>query len=475
MIYTIGQVESNIIILKVNQDNIMKNISFIMAIALVSGLTIYAVSPQSLEYPTAGLSEDRSDIAKIAPVSSKSPIKISATTHLDSIVLGAGCFWGAEKRYQAIPGVIDAVSGYADGKNVGANYREITQRKNKYNENNHAEVVKVTFNSSMVDLETILKNYYEGHDPTQLNRQGNDVGTQYRSTILTNNDQQNIVALKVTADYQKLLSASGYGKITTKVNALTEFFEAEQYHQDYLAKNPNGYCPDHSTGVKFNVDLNKDSLANQPFDNEPLLKGKHIVVIESDSYCPYCEKFKENVVNDYKGTIAINFRLASQLEGLAIKTETWATPTVLFIEDGKEVFGRQGYMSPEQFYKALGVFKLGKSEAFNVAFDEGTDGRFCKEYEIFKNTPDGVFIDKLSGAPLFDTRDRFNSGTGWLSFTKAVDGSVIEKPDNSYGMVRTEIRSKTSGIHLGHVFPDGPNGQPRFCINATVLEFKART
>ena len=84
-------------------------------------------------------------------------------------------------------------------------------------------------------------------------------------------------------------------------------------------------------------------------------------------------------------------------------------------------------------------------------------------------------MDKLSGAPLFDTRDRFNSATGWLSFTKPIEGSVYSKPDNSYGMRRTEIRSVTSDIHLGHVFSDGPNGMPRYCINATVLEFKKRS
>ncbi len=457
---------------------LMKKISLITAIALVSALAFYTLSPKSIEYSdknsTVTQTEIQTNIEKMIPKSSKSTTEMPATAHLDSIVLGAGCFWGAEKRYQAIPGVVDAISGYADGKNVSATYREITQRKNRFNENNHAEVVKVIFNSSMVNLETILQSYYEGHDPTQLNRQGNDVGTQYRSTILTNNKQQNETALKVTTQYQKLLSNNGYGKIETKITSLSEFFKAEQYHQDYLVKNPKGYCPDHSTGVKFNAEANKAKLANKKIDNTSLLTGKHIVVIESENYCPYCEKFKKNVVNNYQGTIEINFRLASQLEGLTIKTETWATPTILFIEDGKEVFGRQGYIGPEHFYKALGVFKLGKSEAFNVAFDEGTDGRFCKEYKIFKNTPDGVFIDKLSGAPLFDTRDRFNSGSGWLSFTKAVDGSTIEKTDNSYGMTRTEIRSKTSNIHLGHVFPDGPNGQPRFCINATVLEFRAR-
>ena len=86
----------------------------------------------------------------------------------------------------------------------------------------------------------------------------------------------------------------------------------------------------------------------------------------------------------------------------------------------------------------------------------------------------GIFVDKLSGAPLFDTNDRFNSSSGWLSFTAPIKGSVYTKPDNSYGMRRTEIRSVTSDIHLGHVFPDGPNGMPRYCINATVLEFIPR-
>ena len=117
---------------------------------------------------------------------------------------------------------------------------------------------------------------------------------------------------------------------------------------------------------------------------------------------------------------------------------------------------------------------MGRSEAYNVAFNGGTDARFCKEYEIFKNTPDGIFIDKLSGAALFDTKDRFNSSSGWLSFTRPVQNSTYELPDNSYGMRRTEIRSKSSDIHLGHVFPDGPNGMPRYCINATVLEFVLR-
>ncbi|WP_333608772.1 peptide-methionine (R)-S-oxide reductase MsrB, partial [Arsukibacterium sp.] len=185
--------------------------------------------------------------------------------------------------------------------------------------------------------------------------------------------------------------------------------------------------------------------------------------------------FKADVANHYQGKIPLHYRLANQLTGLTIKSATWATPTLLFMDEGKEVFGVQGYVAPADFYALLGHFSLGEhSEAFKVAFQSATDRPFCQQYEQFRNTPDGVFIDALSGAPLFDTRDRFNSGTGWLSFRKPVAGSVTTRPDHSHGMVRTEVLAAVSGIHLGHVFNDGPNGSTRYCINATVLEFVAR-
>jgi len=393
-----------------------------------------------------------------------------ATVHSEKIVLGSGCFWGAEKGYESLPGVIDAVSGYADGEGVRATYREITKLKNKFNNNNHAEVVEVTYNKNVISTEELLMHYFESHDPTQINRQGNDIGTQYRSIILYSTEEQKKAIDKVLQTFQELLSAAGYGPIATSVKPIRKFFKAEKYHQDYIAKNPNGYCPDHSTGVRF-----AKSKAMPALDNSELLTGKQIIIIEAEGYCPYCDKFRANVVNNYFGDISLVFRMANQLQGIEIKTPTWATPTILFLENGQEVFGYQGYLSPKEFYEALGYFKLGDSEAYKVAFQQGTDARFCKEYEIFKNTPDGVFVDKLSGAPLFDTRDRFNSSSGWLSFTKPVEGSVYSRPDNSYGMRRTEIRSVTSDIHLGHVFPDGPNGMPRYCINATVLDFKPRS
>ncbi|EWS97724.1 peptide methionine sulfoxide reductase [Pseudoalteromonas sp. SCSIO_11900] len=397
------------------------------------------------------------------------PTDLDATMHVEKIVLGSGCFWGAEKRYEALNGVLDAESGYVDGQGFKPTYRNITKLSRRFDEDNYAEVVKVTFNSNIISARELLQNYYESHDPTQKNRQGNDVGTQYRSIILTTTDQQASIAKAVTSEYQQLLSKADYGKIVTQIKPLERFYSAEEYHQNYLEKNPNGYCPDHSTGVVF-------TQSDKPkVDNTALLNGKQIVILDSQSYCPYCEKFKAAVANDYKGTIPMSFRHADQLAGLTIKSATWATPTILFLENGVEVYSRQGYMNPEQFYKALGAFKLGNSEAYKVAFNAKTDSPYCKEYAIFKNTPDGTFIDKLSGEPLFDTRDRFNSGTGWLSFTHPIKDSVTQHEDNSWGMQRIELKSKSTGIHLGHLFPgEGPRGQDRYCINATVLEFVAR-
>ena len=392
-----------------------------------------------------------------------------ATLHVEKIVLGSGCFWGAEKGYEALEGVIDAVSGYADGEGVRPTYREITKFSNKFNPKNHAEVVEVTFNKNLISLEELIIHYLESHDPTQLNRQGNDLGTQYRSIVLYSDISQEKRILELISEYQDLLNKNGYGDIETSVKPLAKFFVAENYHQDYIKKNPNGYCPDHSTGVRF-----ARSNSEQNKNNDLLRIGKNIVVIEPEGFCPYCERFRKDVSNEYAGSIPLIYRHGSNLDGLEIKTPTWATPTILFLEQGSEVFGYQGYMSPKDFYKALGFFKLGDTEAYQVAFNEGTDARYCKEYEIFKNTPDGVFIDKLSGAALFDTKYRFNSSTGWLSFTKPVKDSVYRRADNSYGMRRIEIRSVSSDIHLGHVFNDGPNGLPRYCINATVLEFKTR-
>lgn len=169
-------------------------------------------------------------------------VSSNQTNHIQTIYLGSGCFWGAEKGYEALDGVVDAESGYANGYGIKPNYRSIIQFKNKYKENNFAEVVKVTFNSNAITLHEILKHFFETHDPTQLNRQGNDIGTQYRSIILT--DQKSLIKqLEESKEkFQQLLEAESLGKIQTEIKILKNFYVAEDYHQKYLYKNPNGYC-----------------------------------------------------------------------------------------------------------------------------------------------------------------------------------------------------------------------------------------
>ncbi len=421
------------------------------------------------------LSNTFHSMAKQANATNDTPVH-HASVNKASIVLGSGCFWGAEKRFEAINGVIDAVSGYADGKHIAPTYAAITQRSNQFNADNYAEVVQVTYNPQVVSLRALLQHFFEHHDPTQGNRQGNDIGTQYRSTILYQTDAEKQLAEQVRDIYQQLLTQAGYGKITTKIAPLDSFHPAEDYHQNYLQKNPNGYCPDHSTGVKF-VEQHAENhhAATAPMvDNSPLLEGKHIVVLEAP-FCPYCQAFKQQIGDSYRGDIPLHYRGAETLTGLQLHTPTRATPTLFFIENGKEVFAHQGLLTADKFYQALGAFVLGKaSKAYEIAFEDGTEKRFCQRYEQFQNTGDGVFVDILSGEPLFDSRDRFNSGSGWLSFTRALPDATIEIPDNRFGMQRIEVRAKKTHIHLGHVFDDGPNGSRRFCINANVLKFKSR-
>ena len=412
------------------------------------------------------------------------------------IFFAAGCFWGVEKNFESIDGVLDVVSGYSGGSYDNPTYEAVLKNRRIQSEGflsvlkniglsdeekakninalvNHTETVKVVYDSSEVSTEALIKNFWEIHDPTQFNRQGNDVGNNYRSAIYWTNVNQKNIAIETSKVFQKLLSAKGYGEIVTEMASLNKFWPAENYHQDYLLRNPNGYCPDHSTGVKFAEYSSSGEFVKDivPFG------GKEIIVIgpEIEGTCLFCLEFERKVTSKYNGTIPLRSAPASSLKGFAIETPTWATPTIIFIDDGKEIWSHQGIMTSEEFYKALGDFKLGiGSEAHNVAFNEGTDKRFCVQYQIFKDTPEGIFIDKLSGRPLFDTAYRFDSKSGWLSFTQPVDNEVYEVIDTSYGMIRTEIRSVSSNIHLGHVFNDGPNGLPRYCINATVLEFVPR-
>ena len=155
-----------------------------------------------------------------------------------------GCFWGAEKRFWETKGVYVTAVGYAGGYTPNPTYREVCTGRT-----GHAEVVRVVFDPRVISYGELLKIFWENHDPTQGMRQGNDVGTQYRSTVYTHGEAQQREAEASRDAYQRELSAAGYGEITTEIREAPEFYFAEEYHQQYLAKNPDGYCPDHSTGV----------------------------------------------------------------------------------------------------------------------------------------------------------------------------------------------------------------------------------
>jgi peptide-methionine (S)-S-oxide reductase len=165
-------------------------------------------------------------------------------------LFGMGCFWGAERKLWQTPGVVSTAVGYAGGFTPNPTYEEVCSGLT-----GHAEVVRVAFDPSRVTYGDLLRVFWEGHDPTQGMRQGNDVGTQYRSAIYTSDEEQRRLADGSRRAYQKALLADGYGAITTELREAPEFYYAEDYHQQYLAKNPQGYCGLGGTGVACPVGI----------------------------------------------------------------------------------------------------------------------------------------------------------------------------------------------------------------------------
>ena len=167
-----------------------------------------------------------------------------------------GCFWGAEKDFWQTPGVVSTAVGYAGGFTPNPTYEEVCSGRT-----GHAESVRVVFDPAKVSYPELLKVFWESHDPTQGMRQGNDIGSQYRSAIFYHSAQQQAEAEESRTSYQKRLSDAGYGEITTEIVPASEFYFAEDYHQQYLSdnKNPYGYCPDHGTGVSCPVGVVKAS------------------------------------------------------------------------------------------------------------------------------------------------------------------------------------------------------------------------
>jgi len=164
---------------------------------------------------------------------------------MEEACFGMGCFWGAERLFWTAPGVYTTAAGYAGGLTPNPNYREVCSGRT-----GHAEVVRVVFDPGRMSYEKLLRIFWQNHDPTQGMRQGNDVGTQYRSAVYAVGSEQQRVACRTRDAYAERLQAAGYGPVTTEIREAPAFYYAEDYHQQYLAKNPAGYCGIGGTGVR---------------------------------------------------------------------------------------------------------------------------------------------------------------------------------------------------------------------------------
>tara|TARA_B100000287_G_C20354073_1_gene671066 strand:- start:68 stop:625 length:558 start_codon:yes stop_codon:yes gene_type:complete len=176
----------------------------------------------------------------------KTEIACKTSDQCQSIILGAGCFWGVERKFWSLKGVTMTSVGYSGGETIDPTYESVCSGIT-----GHAEVVKVDYDSTQISLIEILKVFWECHDPTQGMRQGNDIGTQYRSVCYCENKEDLELAQKTLELYQTTLNDSGYGEITTEIKIHSKYFLAEEYHQQYLDKNPNGYCGIGGTNCSF--------------------------------------------------------------------------------------------------------------------------------------------------------------------------------------------------------------------------------
>ena len=297
--------------------------------------------------------------------------------NIKKIYLAAGCFWGSEAYFKKIEGVLSSVSGYANGKTTETKYEIISKT-------DHAEAVELIYDNNIINLTTILEYYFRIIDPTSKNKQGNDRGRQYRTGIYYCDDIQFKIATAFIKEKQKSYRKS----IVVEVEKLNNFIKAEEYHQNYLDKNPFGYC-------HINLDLANEKIKRDEIDINA-----------------YEKKSKKEL---------------------------------------KEI------LTPIQY---------------DVTQKKGTEKPFTNEY--YDNFEKGIYVDITTGEPLFISDDKFNSGCGWPAFSKPISEDIVEfVKDISFGMIRTEVRSKKGDSHLGHVFKDGPSelGGLRYCINSASLRF----
>lgn len=288
------------------------------------------------------------------------------------IVLGMGCFWGSEKRMQALTGVLDVEAGYAGGEMAQPTYQMLHETEEAIQQGqaikNHAEVVKVYYDPKLTSLEHVLIQFWESHNPTQGNRQGNDQGSNYRSAIFYRTDDERQLAEKTRAIYQINLKSAGIkASITTEITPLKNYASAENYHQDYLEKNPLGYCGLGGTGVAY-LDPDQPAMGDHAYSTRLAKKSEHpeqnwqqfnlnsqqqLIAFEAEE-CSYCRQFDKDVLSTWNDLVPIvTVNLATPPDGWTLKQALFATPTIVLFKNQQEVARYTGYQGAEKFWQWL--------------------------------------------------------------------------------------------------------------------------
>jgi peptide methionine sulfoxide reductase msrA/msrB len=338
-------------------------------------------------------------------------------SNLAVATVAGGCFWCVEAGYEKIPGVVEAVSGYTGGETTNPTYRSVSAGGT-----GHTEAVQVYYDPQQITYEGLLQGLWRMMDPTDDQGQFVDRGTHYRPAIFYHNQEEKQKAEAA----KKALQASGVydNPVVIEIVPAGAFYPAEDYHQDYYKKNP----------VRYNL---------YTFNSG---RYQFIESVYGKDYELDFSQFKPAVISSNNAGAE---QSADQAPGVSAG------------------FNPEAFVKPQQDE----LKKLLSSVQYNVTQEDGTERPFNNAY--WDNKEPGLYVDVVSGEPLFSSRDQFKSGTGWPSFTRPLaPGLVKEHEDRAFFMTRVEIRSSYADSHLGHVFDDGPapTGK-RYCMNSASMRF----